>query len=149
MRSGAEKADGQVIVQSIDRIGSGIRPFWPLMLLAGLGLFIALAAGQMRVTTSVAASAIPVSPVARVLYFATSPGGSPADSAIDLPSGARVKSSNYRGVRVGATTYYYNLAPHPSYDPLGRGEVTASHIQVVAVVGDPPARVMVYTISPE
>jgi len=58
-----------------------------------------------------------------------------------------VKSSNYQGVQIDGTTYYYNLAPRASFDPLARGVVTADEIAVVAVVGDVPNRVMIYTLK--
>ncbi len=86
-------------------------------------------------------------PVAEVLTYVGSWRGPEIDPLVTLPSGVQVKSSNYYGVRIGATTYYYNLAPHTSFDPLARGEVTPDQIHVVAVVGDPPDRVMIYTIA--
>ena len=68
------------------------------------------------------------------------------DPSITLANGLKVKSSNYRGVRIGGTTYYYSLSPRPSYDPLARGEVTSDQINVVVIRGDYPNRVMIYTI---
>ena len=68
------------------------------------------------------------------------------DPSITLANGLKVKSSNYRGVRIGETTYYYSLSPRPSYDPLARGEVTSDQIDVVVIRGDYPNRVMIYTI---
>ena len=87
------------------------------------------------------------SPAAQVLTFAGAWLGPGADPLIVLPSGARVKSSNYQGVQIDGTTYYYNLAPRASFDPLARGVVTTDEIAVIAVVGDAPNRVMIYTLK--
>jgi hypothetical protein len=83
--------------------------------------------------------------VDRVLAIATGQNKPTDDPTLLLPSGARVRSSNYNGVQIAGTTYYYNLAPRQSFDPLGRGDLTNDQIRVVRVVGDLPNRVMVYT----
>ncbi len=108
-------------------------------------LLIAFATGL--VTTPVGPRTKVSEPVAEVLTYAGSWRGPGIDPLVTLPSGVQVKSSNYFGVRIGTTTYYYNLAPHTSFDPLARGVVTPDQIHVVAVVGDPPDRVMIYTIT--
>lgn len=92
-------------------------------------------------------AAEPSAPVNQVLAYAIQWRGPERDPLLTLPSGLTVKSSNYRGVTIANTTYFYNLAPRPSFDPLARGEVGADQIVVVAVVGDPPNRVMIYTLS--
>jgi hypothetical protein len=108
-------------------------------------LLIAYATGLVQAPSTPPAQ--PVSPVAQVLSYAGSWRGPTLDPLITLPSGLQVKSSNYRGVRIGDTTYYYNLAPHTSFDPLARGKVTPDQIDIVAVVGDAPDRVMIYTVK--
>jgi hypothetical protein len=89
----------------------------------------------------------PSSPVAQVLSYATTWQGAQADPLITLPSGIQVKSSNYQGVRIGNTIYYYDLSPYPSFDPLSRGVLDEQQIHVVAIVGDSPRRVMIYTAN--
>ncbi len=108
-------------------------------------LFIAYSTGFVHAPVSPPPP--PTSPVARVLPYVGTWLGPGADPLIVLPSGARVKSSNYQGVQIDGTTYYYNLAPRASFDPLARGVVTTDEIQVVAVVGDAPNRVMIYTLK--
>ncbi|MGH2460249.1 MAG: hypothetical protein ACRDIY_15440 [Chloroflexota bacterium] len=108
-------------------------------------LFIAYVTGFVH--APVAPLPPPTSPAAQVLSYAGPWLGPGADPLIVLPSGARVKASNYQGVPVDGTTYYYNLAPRASFDPLARGVVTTEEIEVVAVVGDAPNRVMIYTVK--
>jgi hypothetical protein len=122
----------------VARLGLGI------VLVVSSSLVIGLATGLISAPTFAAASP---SPVSEVLSYATTWRGAAEDPVIRLAPGLPVKSSNYRGVRIGGTVYYYNLAPRQSYDPLARGEVTADQIQVDAVVGDPPNRVMVYSLK--
>lgn len=116
-----------------------------LVTLSAVG--IGLATGRIITSTGLTSSADPAAPLAPVIDAATTWRGSADDPAITLPSGVQVKSSNYEGVRVGDTTYYYNLAPHPSYDPLARGDVSTRQVHVVAVVGDLPNRVLIYTVD--
>jgi hypothetical protein len=120
------------------RLGLGIG------LVVSSSLVIGLATGRISAPTSAAARP---SPVSEVLSYVTTWRGAAEDPVITLAPGLPVKSSNYRGVRLGGTLYYYNLAPRQSYDPLARGAVTADQIQIVAVVGDPPNRVMVYSLK--
>ncbi|HEY8885112.1 MAG TPA: hypothetical protein VIO35_07350 [Chloroflexota bacterium] len=122
----------------VARLGLGV------LLVVTSSFVIGLATGLISAPTFAAA---PPSPVSEVLSLATTWRGPAGDPVIALAPGLPVKSSNYRGVRIGGTLYYYNLAPRQSYDPLARGEVTADQIQVVAVVGDPPNRVMVYSLK--
>ncbi|HVC33873.1 MAG TPA: hypothetical protein VNL16_10225 [Chloroflexota bacterium] len=130
-----------------DGIGRVVRIVVAGLVMAAASLLIAFATGlvQARVA-SPTPNVSPSSPVGQVLTYAGSWRGPGVDPLITLPSGAQVKASNYRGVWIGDTTYYYNLAPRASFDPLARGEVTADEVQVVAVVGDAPNRVMVYTL---
>lgn len=109
-------------------------------------LLIVLATGAVATPSARPAAVTSPSAISAVLGYALVWKGEADDPSIALPSGIVVKSSNYRGVVVGGATYYYNLAPRLSYDPLARGEVTRDQIQVVAVVGDAPNRVMIYTV---
>jgi len=118
-----------------------------ILAVVGSALVIGLATGLLARAAPAPIPVVSSPPVAQVLDYALGRRGPAEDPPVALSSGLRVKSSNFNGVRIGDTTYYYNLAPHPSFDPLARGEVTARQIQVVAVVGDPPERVMVYTLA--
>lgn len=69
------------------------------------------------------------------------------DPLITTPDGHQVKSSNYNGVMIGGVVYYYSLAPHISYDPLSRGEVTMNQIVVKErIEADEGFPILVYTI---
>lgn len=126
-----------------------LRGFLVVLLVASC-LVIALATGLLASPLPVASPfsepAATPSPTDQVLAYALGWRGSAEDPSITLANGLKVKSSNYRGVRIGSTTYYYNLSPRPSYDPLARGEVTSDQINVVVIRGDYPNRVMIYTI---
>lgn len=69
------------------------------------------------------------------------------DPIVTLPDGRQAKSSSANGVLVDGVRYYYNLAPHISLDPLGRGEVTMDRVVVKEriMVGDDYS-LLVYTI---
>lgn len=123
-----------------------------LVVILGTSLLIALATGVLApgagpTTSSELATAH--SPTDLVLTYAVGWRGPSEDPPLVLPSGQSIKSSSYRGVPIDGVSYYYNLAPLPSFDPLARGQVTMQQIQVVAVIGDPPRRVMIYTIPGE
>lgn len=137
---------------------SGVLP-WPvdgwqrLVQRAAVVLLLALSAVLIGSATDlVITSPEPVAesaaPVDQVIRYAIEWRGPEADPLITLPSGLTIKSSNYRGVTIGDTTYFYNLAPRASFDPLARGEMTVDEINVIAIVGDPPNRVMIYTRKP-
>jgi len=138
-RLGERRALG--LVWSFDR---SARPIGIGIILAMAAVLIGSATGLVRPPG--ASPAPPTAPVAQVVSYAVGWRGPEDDPLVTLPSGQRVKSSNYRGVRIGEETYYYNLAPHPSFDPLARGEVTIDQIKVVAVVGDAPNRILIYTL---
>ncbi len=135
------------LARPIPAAGSVASRAGAIFLVVVASLFVGYATGLLVPRAPPSAPSPSASPVARVLDYAVGRVGPTDDPPVILPSGLRVKSSNYRGVAIGGTIYYYNLAPQPSYDPLARGEVTADQIHVVAVVGDSPNRVLVYTIE--
>jgi hypothetical protein len=127
--------------------GRVVRLVLAILVVVASALAIGLATGLLTPTSPMPTIVVSAPPVAQVLDYALGRRSPAEDPPVMLSSGSRVKSSNYSGVHIGDTTYYYNLAPRPSYDPLARGEVTAQQIHVVAIVGDPPDRVMVYTVA--
>lgn len=133
--------------RSHGRLDRLIPPALAVFVLVIACLVIALATGIVSQSSLLIPPQSPSPVVSQVLDYALTWRGPAEDPSIALPSGIQVKSSNYRGVPINGVTYYYNLAPRPSYDPLARGQVTAQQIEVVAVVGDPPDRVMIYSIK--
>jgi len=131
-------------------VASSVPRALTVVLLVASCLVVALATGLLSSPLSFAgtlpASAATTSPADQVLTYALGWRGPAEDPSITLANGLKVKSSNYRGVPIDGTTYYYNLAPRPSYDPLARGEVTSRQISVVVIRGDYPNRVTIYTI---
>src|SRR5439155_23485433 len=116
----------------------------PIFVMVLASLLIGVATGLVRSPPGSPSPAATSPAVAHVLAYAVGWLGPDEDPPIPLASGRAVKTSNYRGVAVDGVTYFYNLAPRPSYDPLARGELTAQQIRIVAIVGDPPNRVTIY-----
>lgn len=54
------------------------------------------------------------------------------DPLVRLPNGIEVKASNYYGVKVDGTRYYYRLVHDQSFDPKSRGE--AGQFEAVATL---------------
>lgn len=136
----------QATAQSSARIRRAVRTLAASVVMAVATVFIGVATGLVRAPSPPLPP--PASPAGEVLSYATTWRGPALDPLITLPSGVQVKSSNYRGVVIDGVTYYYNLAPHASYDPLARGVMSIDQVQIVAVVGDPPDRVLIYTRKP-
>jgi len=142
---GAARSLGRA--RTIDAVRPASR--WLLIVFAITLSTVALGMATDVVKSPVTPPLPPMTPVAQILSDATTWRGAQLDPLITLPSGVTVKSSNYQGIRIGDTTYYYDVRPSPSFDPLSRGVVDERQIHVVAVVGDPPRRLMIYTIEPK
>lgn len=72
----------------------------------------------------------------------------PDDGFVEVREGVWAKSSNYHGVEIDGVTYYYQLRPHQSFDPLSRGAVDQSQITVVETIKDiPDFTIVTYTID--
>jgi len=70
------------------------------------------------------------------------------DPLITLASGVQVKRSNYYGITLGGATYYYNIWPHQSFGPLGRGEVPPEKVNILyQETSDPKFSFTIYTIQ--
>ncbi|MEW6244713.1 MAG: hypothetical protein AB1497_10765 [Bacillota bacterium] len=68
----------------------------------------------------------------------------PSDSIIDI-NGLPVKNSNYSGVPVGRSVYYYCLAPHSCFCPVCRGEPGRARVQFIEPGSDEP--LVIYTLT--
>ncbi len=71
----------------------------------------------------------------------------PDDPLVEVRSGVWAKSSNYHGVMIGGTCYYYALLPDQSFDPLSRGAVGPGDIQIVREIHDVDSTVIIYTLA--
>lgn len=68
------------------------------------------------------------------------------DPLMEIEPGAWVKTSHVRGVKVGKTTYYYNISPHMSFDPVSRGLVSPSMIDIVYEDEDSDVPYIIYKL---
>lgn len=68
------------------------------------------------------------------------------DPLVEIEPGVWVKTSNISGVQVDGTTYYYNLSPHMSFDPVSRGLLKPSMIDVVYKDKDPDVSYIIYKL---
>ena len=72
----------------------------------------------------------------------------PDDPLITLAIGVQVKRSNYYGINLDGTTYYYDLRPHQSFDPLSRGEISPEKASIVyRETDDPEFPFTIYTVQ--
>jgi hypothetical protein len=58
--------------------------------------------------------------------------GSIADPLVELAPGVSARESNVRGFTLHGQTFYYYFEGQPGFDPLSRGRVDASKIEIVA-----------------
>ncbi|MCL4499174.1 MAG: hypothetical protein M1335_02890 [Chloroflexi bacterium] len=119
-----------------------------IVTMVGLSLALALTFSSLFTTPQPAVE--PSSTVNPVLAYALTWRGPRLDPLLTVRPGLEVKSSNYDGIKIGNTRYYYDLAPQPSFDPLSRGALSEHQIRVIAIVGNFPHRVLIYIrlISP-
>ena len=110
-----------------------------------VGLSMALALTFSNLLPSPPPAVEPSSTVDQVLAYALNWRGPQLDPLLTIRPGLTVKSSNYDGIKIGNTRYYYDLAPQPSFDPLSRGDLSEHQIRVTAIVGNFPHRVLIYT----
>jgi|GEM_PF-1905382 len=70
-----------------------------------------------------------------------------ADPLIQLSDSIWVKTSNYTGIEIAGETFYYQLAPHASFDPLSRGEVQFADIRIQATIDAGEFQITIYTLG--
>ncbi len=68
------------------------------------------------------------------------------DPLIEAAPGAIARASNIRGLRLNGVTYYYYFEGQRSFDPLSRGTVGRSAIEVVLRDESGPQTLVVYRL---
>lgn len=68
------------------------------------------------------------------------------DPLIEVEPGIWAKQSNVKGVEIDGVTYYYNLSPHMSYDPVSRNAVRKRDITIVYEDGDTEVPMVIYKL---
>jgi len=123
------------------------------LILGALWLVLAFGAVMLvpRGATRQVAAAPPAEPpitvdevVATVLSYVENER--PDDLLIQVDDGVWAKRSNYFGIAVGGTVYYYAVFPHASFDPLSRGAVSMDQVRIIRTVGAPGFRIIIYVI---
>lgn len=69
------------------------------------------------------------------------------DPLMEVEPGVWVKTSNVKGINIDGETYYYSLAPHMSYDPVSRGEMSEEDVNVVYWDDDPEVSLLIYKLN--
>jgi hypothetical protein len=72
--------------------------------------------------------------------------GSVPDPLIEVAPGLTARSSNLRGFNLNGRTYYYYIEGRRGFDPLSRGVVDASAIEIVLRDDDGPQPLVVYRL---
>lgn len=125
---------------------------WAVLGLVVLGLALVVPVTLPRGAAQPVAAAPPADStlteqdvIATVLSYVESER--PDDPLIQVDDGVWVKRSNYSGVTIGRTVYYYALLPHASFDPLSRGLVSADQVQVIHVLDYAEFRILIYVVT--
>jgi hypothetical protein len=58
-------------------------------------------------------------------------GGAVDDPLVLVPSGQSARASNLRGFSLGGQTYYYYVEGAENFDPLSRGAVSRSEVEIL------------------
>lgn len=69
------------------------------------------------------------------------------DPLVEVEADVWVKTSNVKGIDIEGETYYYSLAPHMSYDPVSRGEMSVEDVDIVYWDDDPEVPLLIYKIK--
>lgn len=73
-------------------------------------------------------------------------GGAHPDPLVPVAAGHTARASNLRGFSLGGTTYYYYIEGDRNYDPLSRGAVAPSDVEVLLRDESGPRTIVIYRI---
>lgn len=73
--------------------------------------------------------------------------GSVPDSLIEVAPGLTARASNLRGFALNGQTYYYYIEGRRGFDPLSRGAVDRSAIEIVLRDDDGPQPLVIYRLQ--
>jgi hypothetical protein len=73
--------------------------------------------------------------------------GSASDPLLEVAPGLTARSSNLRGFALNGRTYYYYIEGRRGFDPLSRGVVDASAIEIVLRDDDGPQPLVIYRLQ--
>lgn len=123
----------------------GLRAFW--MLFAVEALVIVAAFGWLlgHLPERTPLSQAPEVDVLRAAVLSRV-DGTLDDPVVEVAPGVMVRSSAVRGFELGGVTYYYYFEGRAGYDPLSRGRVTDSQVEVVARESDGDRTLVIYRL---
>ncbi len=125
-----------------------IRLYMIALLTLAFGLVAVLVWGGRPAYSAVHPPALhsaPADPAATVLSYASQ--GRAGDELVEVRPGVWAKSSNIYGLSIDGATYYYQVSPHASFDPLSQGRVGAGEVRVVQIFEESGFDVVVYVIA--
>ena len=73
-------------------------------------------------------------------------GGAVDDPLIEVRPGLSARASNLRGFQLGGETYFYYIEGTTNFDPLSRGAVAQSDVEVLARDSSGPLTVVIYRL---
>ncbi len=126
------------------KIGAILGVVW---LALALGVVMVLPQGAARPAAAAPPAESPITVeevVATVLSYVENER--PDDPLVQVADGVWAKRSNYFGITIGGTVYYYALFPHASFDPLSRGAVSRDQVRIVRTLGESGFRIIIYVI---
>jgi hypothetical protein len=72
--------------------------------------------------------------------------GAIVEALVEVRAGETARSSNVRGFALNGTVYYYYLEGERNFDPLSRGLVSASQVNVALRDTSGPRPLVIYTL---
>jgi hypothetical protein len=123
----------------------GMRMFWALFAAEGVLIGVLLLA-----MLSALPSLMPMSRAADIDTLRAAVwsrvDGSLDDAVVEVAPGVMARSSSVRGFSLGDNTYYYYFEGKRGFDPLSRGKVSESQVEVVARDSDGERTLVIYRI---
>jgi hypothetical protein len=90
------------------------------------------------------ASTYSLTPVREAIHARV--GGAVDDPLIEVRPGLSARASNLRGFQLSGETYYYYIEGTSNFDPLSRGAVARSAIEVLVRDSSGPQTVVIYRL---
>lgn len=129
---------------SVPVLRPGARLFWVL----ASAICIAVMSIMLVIITTLPAR-VPVASSADVMAVREAVllrlNGTVNDPLVELGAGVTARASNVRGLSLGGRTYYYSISGQPNFDPLSRGVVAPTDVEVLLRDNGPQAFV-IYTL---
>lgn len=128
-----------------------VRRIGPRAFVALIGIELALLVGVLVWALAVLlppatplASTHNLTPVREAIHARV--GGAISDPLVEVRPGLSARASNLRGFQLDGETYYYYVEGTANFDPLSRGAVSQSDVEVLARDTSGPLTVVIYRL---